>query len=149
MTEIFNKSQSSADGLFWNIPRVFPTCQSILPISAASQPCTTKYCIELHKTHHTKSPFRRYYQLWSSSDKWWSNKVIYWYVLLGLVNKLYGSGPFVFQNACVRADFCFLFFITFFIGFTGPEGNRNRHVKVLILFSEGKAYSFLIIPVTW
>ena len=27
-------------------------------------------------------------------------------------------------------------------GVAGREGNRNRHLKVLILFSEGKANSF-------
>ena len=40
-------------------------------------------------------------------------------------------------RACVRIFFC-----SFFIGLTGPEGNKNRHVKVLILFSEGKGNSF-------
>ena len=43
-------------------------------------------------------------------------------------------------RACVRIFF--LFFVPFFIGLTGPEGNKNRHVKVLILFSEGKGNSF-------
>ena len=43
-------------------------------------------------------------------------------------------------RACVQIFF--LFFVPFFISLTGPEGNKNRHVKVLILFSEGKGNSF-------
>ena len=61
---------------------------------------------------------------------------------LGQGKKIIWFWSFGFSKRVRACGFFLLFFVPFFIGLTGPEGNKNRHVKVLILFSEGKGNSF-------